>query len=370
MIRIVASPAAGSTDAIASVVEQAIDGGAPPPPWVAIEDDAGDWIGLTAAASPGERAGAVLAARTDAALVQAVRLGIGGAFWLPPSTVDAGVAFRAAAENLRDVTPALDPWAADLVSGPDQPVAAVTWINRAFWRCQLGERRMASLLAEMAAELGVLSAVLPWPAVLMPLVDVDDITRAWQAVTRRTRVASEGLSVVVCGPRQGHCGVASAALEALVGAPGDEVRTAAAEFPRAVCELPSGRPVGRWAPVEIPCDHGGVGWSAIPEAATAHGFRWRLTGVGEVDRWVEDGLGPQTEAAVGLRVPGWFAAEAGLGRPAGCVLERLAAGAERRGVPLWVPNVDQARLQFLLRLPGTFWVDGSAVPERGTKSKT
>ena len=55
--------------------------------------------------------------------------------------------------------------------------------------------------------------------------------------------------------------------------------------------------------------------------------------------------------------------EAGPGRPAGLLIERLAAAAERAGVALWIPNVDGAKLQFLLRLPGELWVDGPAVPE-------
>jgi len=40
----------------------------------------------------------------------------------------------------------------------------------------------------------------------------------------------------------------------------------------------------------------------------------------------------------------------------------LAEAAHRRGLPLWVPNVDSIALRFLLGLPGTLWVDGPAVP--------
>ena len=57
-----------------------------------------------------------------------------------------------------------------------------------------------------------------------------------------------------------------------------------------------------------------------------------------------------------------FGVAIGAGRPAGLLLERLAAAAANRGVPLWVPNVDSAALKLVLSQPGTIWVDGPAVP--------
>ncbi len=362
MIRIIGSAAGGATDAILSVFDQAVAEGAAEPAWVAVEDEAGEWVRQAATAAPGERARAVVAVRTEAALVTAVRLGIGGAMWLPPSTVDAAAAL-AASELVDTGAPALDPWLADLEAGPDRPMVAVSWIHRAFWRCQVGERRMAALLAELAAELEVPPAILPWPALLVPADSNDELGPAWAAVTERVGVISEGVSVVACGPWEGHCGMASVAMAALAGHRESVSPPSDAGFARAVCELPSGRHVGRWSPADLGEGDHGPGWLAIPAGTTAHGFRWRLAGGDGEEEWLEDRISAGAGAGPAHRVPGWLAVEAGGGRPAGLLVERLAADAHRRGVPLWVPNVDQARLQFLLRLPGIFWVDGSAVPE-------
>ena len=50
------------------------------------------------------------------------------------------------------------------------------------------------------------------------------------------------------------------------------------------------------------------------------------------------------------------------GTPAALLVARLADAADRRGLPLWIPNVDGEGLRFALGLPGTLWVDGPAVP--------
>ena len=362
MINLIGTEVGGSNKAIRSVIEQAVATGADEPAWVAVEDSQGAWVREAAASPPAERARAVIAVCTDAALVQAIRLGIGGALWLPPSTVDAGCAFRAAAEVCQGVTPPLDPWIADLVSAPEQRLIAVTWKNRAFWRCQVGERRMATLLAELAVELGALPVVLPWPAVLLPVAHIDDIHRTWAGVTDREGAASEGVTAVFCGPWEGHCGAAAVAMTALAKVETTPSETPQTGFPASVWELPTGRQVGAWAPTEA-WGHTGIGWLATPGGPTAQGFSWRLVDPSGEEGWVEDVLSTGAEAGSALRVPGWCASVAGAGRPAGLLVERLAADALRRGVPLWVPNVDQALLQFLLRLPGVFWVDGPAVPE-------
>jgi hypothetical protein len=133
--------------------------------------------------------------------------------------------------------------------------------------------------------------------------------------------------------------------------------------PQAVCELPSGRLQGRWSPSAGTEPVPAGSWLATPEDETEAGFRWRLGSEGEADRWAGDVLESATVGEEVARVPGWLAAEVGPGRPAGLLVERLATAARRARVPLWVPNVDREALQLLLRLPGTFWVDGSAVPQ-------
>jgi hypothetical protein len=104
---------------------------------------------------------------------------------------------------------------------------------------------------------------------------------------------------------------------------------------------------------------------AVPGAATAAGFRWQLRGAGGPQAEVEDTLGTVAEPAAAIRVPGWVAGCIGPGRPAGLLVERLAATSARIGTPLWVPNLRPGALRFLLRLPGTLWVDGADVPDGG-----
>jgi len=64
-----------------------------------------------------------------------------------------------------------------------------------------------------------------------------------------------------------------------------------------------------------------------------------------------------------VRVPGWASRGLRPGSPAGLLVTRIAEAASRRGIPLWIPNVDQEGLRLVLGLPGTIWVDGPAVPK-------
>lgn len=370
MIRII-GPAAAGAGAIGAVFEQAMAAGASEPSWAVVADSGRNWVGEVASTSADERARGVVVVHSEDALVLAIRLGIGGALWLPPSTAGAAAALAAANAQAADVGPSLDPWLADLVSAPDQRLDVVTWNHREFWRCQVGERRMAALLALLAADLGALPLVLPWPALLLPAGgDRQRIEEAWEALSTRFQVASEGISVIPCGAREGHCGAAAAALSALATLPDRPLHGSAGSIPRAVWELPSGRRVGAWSPTEVTSPNAEAGWCAAPVATTEHGFVWRMAGEDGGEQLVEDAPDPKIGGGPALRVPGWIASEAGWGRPAGILVERLAAEAVRRGVPLWVPNVDQSRLQFVLRLPGRFWVDGPAVPEPETTSKS
>jgi hypothetical protein len=107
---------------------------------------------------------------------------------------------------------------------------------------------------------------------------------------------------------------------------------------------------------------GGEEWTAVPGEATAVGFRWQLHVPGGSQVAVVDALESAMGPAAAVRVPGWIAGGLGAGRPAGLLVERLASATQRLGVPLWVANVGAGALRFLLRLPGTLWVDGAAVP--------
>ncbi len=361
MIRLLAPTDDGTDGPLLTVAQAAVSDGAPEPSWIAVEDDRGEWIRHAAATEPVDRARAVVAVQTEAALVAAVRLGVGGAMWLPPSTQGAATAFRAASEAAPNRGHP-SAWLADLATGWDGDLLAVSWVNRPFWRCQLGEPFMAGLLVDLADELGVLPALLPWPALLMSPRPERDIHSAWELVTARTPCVTEGLEVIGCAAREGHCGVVTTAMQSLVAHVSEESERESVVFPRPVYGLPSGQLAGWWAPFEPAEPAPERGWLATPHSVSEAGFRWRLEDGAGASRWADDvyDLGAAEDAA---RIPGWVALSVGAGRPAGLLVERLAGAAEKTGRPLWVPNVDAHRLQFLLRQPDVLWVDGPAVPD-------
>lgn len=344
-----------------TVVQAAISDGAAEPSWIAVEDEQGEWIRHAAASDPQDRGRAVVAVRSEAALVAAIRLGVGGAMWLPPSTQGATAALHAASEaSPGRAHPSA--WLADLASDWDGDLLAVSWVNRPFWRCQLGEPFMAALLTELAHELGVLPALLPWPALLMSPRPAKEIHDAWERITTRAERSSEGLELISCAPREGHCGVVTTAMRSLVDHVSDSPVGQSAGFPRPVYRLPGGQLAGWWAPFEPTDKAPDRGWLATPHSVSEAGFRWRLDGGERASRWADDvfDIGSTENVA---RIPGWVALTVGAGRPAGLLVERMAAGAEKAGVSLWVPNVNPDALQFLLRQPDVLWVDGPAVPD-------
>jgi hypothetical protein len=363
MITLVPPPPDEVRQPLESVLEQALAGEAPPP-WVAVEDRDGRWIRFAAAASPEERSRSVVALSSEAALISAVRLGIGGAMWLPPSTAGARAALDGAATRL--LPPTTDAWIADLAVPPGGDLVAVTWANRPFWRCQLGAPALTLRLVELAAELDVLPAVVSWPALLVAARPSREIHSAWKRVTESRRVPSQGVAVVSCDHDWGHCGLVTAAMRALATREPDSDGAGTLECPgQAVYELPSGRLLGHWAPSTSDEQPSTPGWTATPEDETDAGFRWRLRSAAAQDRWASDIFDSASVGDEIARVPGWLAGEVAPGRPAGLLVEHLAEAASRTGAPLWVSNVDQDGLQYLLRLPGSFWVDGPAVPEAG-----
>jgi hypothetical protein len=131
--------------------------------------------------------------------------------------------------------------------------------------------------------------------------------------------------------------------------------------PQPVYELPSGRPVGWWSPREV--ETAGEGWHASPMEDNEVGYRWRLLGGDGNEEFVEDVIMASEVRSPAVRFPGWAATAVGAGRPAGLLVEWLATTAAKADIPLWVPNLHHDALQLLLRLPGTFWVDGPAAPK-------
>jgi hypothetical protein len=342
-----------------SVLGQALAVGSPPPAWVAIEDVHDAWIREAAAAPPGERVRGVFAARTEVGLVTAVRLGIGGGLPLPPSTRAATAALEAAAAAAGPPSP--DPGLVDLLAAESSRLLAVGWARRDFWRNQIGEAEMVASLTDLAVELGELPAVVVWPALLIGARQEKEVIDAWGRVQARRGTPSDGMEIVRVEGESGHGGTVAAAIRSLVVRDAQVDAGHEPQAPRPVYELPSGRRVGWWSSSET----GPVGdaeWTATPAQPTAAGFGWKLSRPDGSESTLEDVLRSDDVGPPAARLPGWVGIAIGPGRPAGLLLERVAAAAAERGVPLWVPNVGRAALNLVLRQPGTIWVDGPSAP--------
>jgi hypothetical protein len=160
----------------------------------------------------------------------------------------------------------------------------------------------------------------------------------------------------------GKGGVLQASYKALVDGV-LEVEAAGSIGPQPVHELPQGRRVGRWTRTEeeAPAE----GWLAAPTEVGTERCRWELEGEGGpgvVEEVLSATEVAESEGVAAVRVPGWACGGLRPGTPAGLLITRLAEDAARRGLPLWIPNLNNVGLRFVLGLPGRLWVDGSAVP--------
>jgi hypothetical protein len=283
---------------------------------------------------------------------------VGGAAALPVSTPGLADAFRSAAQGSPPL-PVIDPGSMELFEGsPGLMVAAFS--NRAFWRAQLGDRVLSRLLAELAIGLQAPPAVLPWPAVMLADRGERRILEAWKPLAAGAGRPADDLVVSEVEP--GARGVAAAVYSTLLERV-EHLRAVKTVSIEPVYELPNGRLIGRWASEPGPEDRDV--WVAAPINISGPKCRWRLTGGGiaaEVDDVLEVADLTRIETAPAVRVPGSLTGNLRLGTPAGLLVQRLADAAARRGLPLWVPNVTTEALRFALRLPGTVWVDGPAVP--------
>ena len=356
-------PPASVRRPLESVVAQAQELGAPAPPWIAVEDEGGEWFRLVAGTPPAERARAVVAVASEVALLQALRLGVGGALWLPPSTPSAVEAFSAAAVRTPP-TPAAEPPVLEALAHDAASFLVATVANRPFWRLQLGDCIVAALLAETTRRLNRLPLLLPWPAVVVTGVSEADLEGAWDAACAGRSAPREGLVVVRVATDAIHRGVVVLALEALAAAEAGETQRDHDEtYP--VCELPSGRQLGRWAPRAGRAGSRG-GWLAVPDGAAGVGLAWRLEHAdGTVGRACDVLSSEEIRTLSGEipRMAGWAAGNLRSGSASALLATRLAAAAVRAGSTLWVPNVDAAAVQLLLKLGVPLWVDGPAVPE-------
>ena len=353
--------------ALQSVLRHLEESGYPTPPTLYVEDADGSWVRHAARRPVERRRSSVLAATTGAGVVDAIRLQVGGAVWLPASTpaMEAACEAAAAARHRPSV-----PWAGEdlleLAASSAAELRLVGWVPRQLWRRQLG-RRLVDRLSVLAERLRCVPVVLPAPALLVADRSPAEIESAWRESTDNGGVGAPGPPVVqdvagAVGSTEPAAAVARA-LAAMAEASARRLR------PQPVHELPGGRRVGWWAPELDPEGSPGDGWSAVPREPTPVGHVWQLgTGYGDWETVVDalDLDDDRTASAPLLRVPGWFAADLGRGTPAGLLVERLARDPRRAARPLWVPNVDFEGVQFLLSLPAPIWVDGPGVPGAGS----
>jgi len=342
---------------------QALAGGAREPAWVLTAADHG-WIARAISLPHDERARSVAAVSDEASLVSALRLGFGGALWLPPATPAMRAALAAAAAASPRAGVALDPSVVAELGVRGQAVMAVTWCNRRFWQQQLGEDALARVLASVARRLEVRPVILPWPALVLSGLSSGAVEAALASVLADQPLApTQGIDVVEVEQERLAAGGVAALLSALAereatGPPPGEVA------PLPVRELPQGALVGWWSPCASGRQPAG-GWLATPAAVQGRGHLWRLASGEGVIAEVADVLSSADVLAPGrraVRVPGWAVRGLCPGSPSALLIERLGKAAADRGLPLWVPCVSQAGLRYLLRVGLRLWIDGPCVP--------
>ncbi len=351
-------PADEIRDGFYSVIAGAMAGGVSEPSWVAVDDGTDAWVVEVSRFSAVDRARGVVVVSSEEALAKAQRLGIGGAMWLPPASLGALEAFTSASSARAPI--AHDAAALELLDGKES-VHIVTIFDRPFWRAQLGDRELCDLLAELAVSLEVPVVILQWPALAVAGQDQAAIVKAWEEMIAKSGKPAPTPSVLRPIDIGDEVLVDSySALTAGSASSGSSDSMSA----QPVHELPHGRRVGRWG-LDVSKEPEEEGWLASPEKMTSTRCRWRLESTetsGIVAEVLTSDEVAGLEDVLAVRVPGWAARGLRPGSPAGLLVTRIAEAASRRGLPLWIPNVDQEGLRLVLGLPGTIWVDGPAVP--------
>lgn len=359
MVRLLPEPPDSSRTPLESVLEHVLAGGVSKPPWIAIDDGTGSWLLEVAARPPAERHRGVLAAMEDDSLVTALRLGLGGAFSIPPSSLGVREALEAAASS-PIVVAACDPDLVVQVAATADVATVITYRSRVFRQAQLGNRELMAHLSELAIALDEPPALLPWPALLVGGRKQRAAATAWKRLLAEGHILAHGLELRTAAfslEKPDHLAAIYRVLLDGESEADDDVHP-----PEPVHELPSGRRVGWWGLErgQQPAD----GWFATVGPSNSKA-RWQLSG-NEGPTVVEEVLTPAELRGVGevaaVRIPGWVTRKLGPGTPAGLLASRLAEAAASLELPLWLTALDGEALHFALRLPGSIWVDGPAVP--------
>jgi len=339
-------------DGLGTLVEQLVAEGQRRPEWLGVEDEAGRGLLRAAGLTPERRAGSVLVVRTESGAVAAARLGIGGALWWPPARVSLTRALAAAAEaaalsEVEAIEARVSRADAEaLLDGAGGRLVRLEPVRRRFWLEQLGAGELERRMAEAASKFDVPHVVVEGAALIVPVGRALDLCTEWFDLTgvpapwRTEGVAPAGAQEVVQG-----------------GEP---------DIVRPVYSIPEGRRIGSWRPAALEDGWRGTGTVLYPSGEGAAGASWRIEGperrTAEIPQVVEVAQVETARGVAAVRLPGWLGCGLRAGTPAWALVERLARAAGKRGVPLWIPNVDDEALRLILGLGIEIWTDGPAVP--------
>jgi hypothetical protein len=321
-------------------------------------------VSLAAEQPAAARTRGVIAAARDESLVTAQQLGIGGAMWLPPAHLGAMDAFEAANSTPGPIRE-FDSVVIELLE-PGTPIQVVTFAELEFWRVQIGDSTLRYLLTEIAESVDGPAAILPWPAVVVASESSAETLEAWRYLAAGRHQRCPDLAMASTSVDPGELSVLEFVYRCLLeGLP----PTGDLEEPwrEPVHELPSGRQVGWWSSRGCDESPSGVLWCAVPASVQESRCHWAVQAGDDTiilrEALTSNEVGEWSDVSA-VRMPGWAARRLGPGTPAGLLAVRLADAASRLDVPLWIPNVDQESLRFVLSLPGTIWIDGPAVPRQ------
>ncbi len=370
MVTILGSPGELRRTAIENTLARGRVAGEPEPSWVAVEGPDARWLRQLFLQTVSSRQRGIAAVASDQGLEAALRAGVGGAVWLPPSTARMTEALRAAASGpAHSEVYSVEAGTALLEMRGGGSWLAVTFAHLAAWRHQLGVVHLERLLTRLAERIGVRFVLVEGPVLFLEGCGDDDAVAQWEALSSNEPLCPwDGLRVAGTGSwRSGEIGDAVHAF--LASRAGQSAAQGFRAGPLPVFELPSGRQAGWWRPGGW--DTGRAvpdsGWIATgPEAGDDGRFAWTVRAAGERLSTVPEVTGVADVEAVdpvrAVRMPGWTTADLRAGTPGGLLLERLVKAANARGLPLWVPNVTDDALRRLLQVGGKVWIDGPAVP--------
>lgn len=364
MVEILPEGSTAGHRAVLRLLESRRDEGEDLPPRVFVECPDDEWQRHAVSLPTLERRRSVLVAASEAALLDAVRLEIGGAARLPVSTHALMMACEAAADSSKGGAACIATRAVlEMVLERGPGLWLVGWRPAAFWYHQVGASRLIGVLQEIARRLACIPAIIPGPFLVVGgrrRSEVEDACRVDdQSCGGLIPILPTCVEMAApAGPDGG------ARVEALMAAVGRDEEDADSGDPKGfrVMELPSGHQLGRWSLTVA--DGADEGWMAVPELQGRDPGVWRMED-SEGNRLIRESTWSdeldRPDQSV-LRVPGWIGAALQPGRPASLLVEILAGNEALAGRPLWVPSVDADGVRFLLGLPGPIWVDGPGVP--------